>query len=204
MTTRAIPAIHSALLIALLTGAASANAVEPQALVRDTADKVLAEVRMNKAELQSDTSRIYSLVQETVVPHFDFARMSQSALGRHWRDTTVGQRERLTAEFRELLVRTYAVALLEYSGQTISYLPVRVPDGAKEVMIPTRVNSGGAPVPINYRLYREGDTWKIFDVVIDGVSMVTNYRSTFANQVRRSGIDGLIEQLAKRNEQLRG
>jgi len=204
MTKRAIPAIYAGLLIGLLTGAARANAVEPQALVRDTADRVLAEVRLNKAELQRDTARIYALVQETVVPHFDFARMSRSALGRHWRDTTVDQRERLTAEFRELLVRTYAVALLEYSGETISYLPVRIPENAKEVMIPTRVNGGGPPVPIDYRLYREGSTWKIYDVVIDGVSMVTNYRSTFSNQVRRSGIDGLIKQLAKRNEQLRG
>lgn len=204
MTRWALQAIVAASLISLLTDAAGANAADPQALVRDTANKVLAEVRKNQAELKRDTSRVYGLVQETVVPHFDFVRMSQSALGRHWRKATVEQRERLIAEFRELLVRTYAVALLEYSGETINYLPVRIRDDAQDVMIPTRVKGGGPPVPIDYRLSREGNTWKIYDVVIDGVSMVTNYRSTFANQVRRSGIDGLIDQLAKRNEQLRG
>jgi phospholipid transport system substrate-binding protein len=197
-------ALSAAFLVFLLTGATRADAVDPQALVRDTANKVLAEVTKNQAELKRDATKVYGLVQETVVPHFDFARMSESAMGRHWRTATVEQRERLITEFRELLVRTYAVALLEYSGETITYLPVRIPHDANDVMIPTRVNGGGPPVPIDYRLSREGDTWKIYDVVIDGVSMVTNYRSTFSNQVRRSGIDGLIDQLAKRNEQLRG
>jgi phospholipid transport system substrate-binding protein len=181
-----------------------AQTLDPQALVRDTADKVLAEVTRHKDELEKDSRRIYDLVQEMVVPHFDFSRMSRSALGRYWRDASEEQRDRLTNEFRELLVRTYAVALLSYSGQQIQYLPVRVPDDATEVMIPTRVEAGGPPIPIDYRLYRIGDSWKVFDVVIDSVSMVTNYRSTFANQVRRSGIDGLIQQLADRNKQLRG
>lgn len=204
MVRRALYATYVALLIGLLTGAARASAVEPQTLVRDTADKVLAEVSKHRSELEKDTGRIYSLVQETVLPHFDFVRMSQSAMGRHWRKATADQRARLTDEFRELLVRTYAVALFEYSGETITYLPVRIPEEAREVMIPTRVNAGGPPLPIDYRLHRQGETWKVYDVVIDGVSMVTNYRSTFSDQVRRSGIDGLIEQLAKRNEKLRG
>ena len=203
MGSRLLNAVVIAAALSFGTSTA-APAVGPQELVRDTADKVLEEVTRHKAELEKDTSRIYDLVQELVVPHFDFTRMSRAALGRYWRDASEEQRERLTLEFRELLVRTYAVALLDYSGQQIQYLPVRIADDAQEAMIPTRVAAGGPPIPIEYRLYRTNDAWKVFDVVIDSVSMVTNYRSTFANQVRRNGIDGLIQQLADRNKQLRG
>ncbi|MEJ2575427.1 MAG: ABC transporter substrate-binding protein [Gammaproteobacteria bacterium] len=197
--------VFKGVMLALVLGLpVLAQAEDPAELVRDTADQVLAEVGRNKAELDRDPSGIYDMVQSMVVPHFDFARMSQAALGRHWRDASDEQRVRLTREFQELLVRTYAVALLSYSGQPIRYLPVRIPDDAQDVMIPTRVEAGGPPVPIDYRLYLADNGWKVYDVVIDGVSMVTNYRSTFATQVRRSGIDGLIEQLAERNKQLRG
>jgi phospholipid transport system substrate-binding protein len=193
------------LVLALGVGVnAHADATAPQDLIKSTADQVLAEVTRNKEALDKDPSGIYAMVEEMVVPHFDFVRMSQAALGRYWRQASEEQRERLTREFQELLVRTYAVALLSYSGQPISYLPVRIPDDAEDVMIPTRVEAGGPPIPIDYRLYLGETGWKVYDVVIDGVSMVTNYRSTFATQVRRSGIDGLIEQLADRNKQLRG
>ena len=183
---------------------AAAEALGPQELIRDTAEQVLGEVLRNKDELEKDPSGIYDLVQEKVVPHFDFSRMSQAALGRYWRQASEEQRDRLIREFQELLVRTYAVALLNYSGQPIDYLAVRIPEDAQDVMIPTRVEAGGPPVPIDYRLYLADNGWKVYDVVIDGVSMVTNYRSTFATQVRRSGIDGLIKQLAERNQQSRG
>lgn len=194
-----------ALLLAGQSVVGRADAPDPQEMVRGTADKVLSEVTQHKQQLEQDPSSIYTLVESTVVPHFDFRRMSQSALGRYWRDASEEQRTRLAREFQELLVRTYAVALLNYSGQQIEYLPVRLQPGTDDVMIPTRVAAaGGPPVPINYRLYRVDDGWKVYDVVIDGVSMVSNYRSTFANEVRRAGIDGLIQQLADRNKQLRG
>ena len=196
-----------ALAVAWLSpGALAADAAaDPQQLVRETANNVLSEVLKNKQQLDKNTSGIYQLVQEKVLPHFDFMSMSQSAMGRYWRDATDDQRARLTREFQELLVRTYATALLNYSGQDVEYLPVRLRPEADDVLIPTRVAaSGSPPIPINYRLYRNEGRWKVYDVVIDNVSLVTNYRSTFSNQVRRHGVEGLIDQLASRNKQLRG
>lgn len=194
-----------ALLIALLAGPAAGNGAEAQALVRSTADRVLAEVKANKARLDRDTSGIYDLVQRYVVPHFDFARMTQSAMGRHWRSATEEQRVALTREFQEMLVRTYAVALLNYSGQQIEYLPLRSSAADDDVLVQTKVSDSGAPpIPIDYRLSRSVGTWKVYDVTIDGVSLVSNYRSMFAEQVQRTGVDGLIKQLSDRNRQLRG
>jgi phospholipid transport system substrate-binding protein len=191
--------------LSLLAGLAWA-AEPPQDVVRGTADQVLAEVTANKDLLNRDPSGIYRLVEATVVPRFDFAAMSQLALGRYWRTATPEQRLELTDEFKELLVRTYAVALLGYSGQQIEYLPVRLQANDTDVMIPTRIDpgTGAPPVPINYRMRLVDDHWLVYDVVIDGISLVTNYRSTFASTVRSRGIDGLIRQLAERNQQLRG
>lgn len=179
---------------------AVAGVSDPQQMVRETGDKVLAEVSARKAELEANPKLIYPLVESTVLPHFDFRQMSQSALGRFWRDASDAQKDGLTHQFRELLVRTYATALLGYSGQKIEYLPVQFQPGETTVLIPTRIASAGAPpVPINYRLRLDGGKWLVYDVVIDGVSLITNYRSQFATEVRRGGIDGLISTLAEKN-----
>jgi phospholipid transport system substrate-binding protein len=187
----------------LLSSFAVAAIEHPQDMVRATGDKVMAELTARKAELEANPDRIYPLVESTVLPHFDFRQMSQSALGRFWRDATEEQKERLTVEFRELLVRTYATALLGYTDQAIEYLPVQYRPGDTQVLIPTRVSSAGAPpVPVNYRLKLDDSSrWLVYDVVIDGVSLVTNYRSQFAAVVRRDGIDGLIGTLATKNRQ---
>lgn len=189
--------------LVLLSSFAVAAVSDPQQMVRETGDKVLAEVTARKAELEARPELIYPLVESTVLPHFDFRDMSQSALGRFWRDASEDQKAGLTREFRELLVRTYASALLGYSGQQIEYLPAQIPADATNVMIPTRIASAGAPpVPINYRLKLEDSKWMVYDVVIDGVSLITNYRSQFAAVVRRNGIDGLISTLADKNRQV--
>lgn len=194
-----------ALLITCLAGPAAADGAEAQALVRSTADRVLAEVKANKPRLERDDSGIYDLVQRYVVPHFDFARMTQSAMGRNWRSATEEQRTTLTREFQELLIRTYAVALLNYSGQQIEYLPLRASPSDDDVLVQTKVaDSGAPPIPIDYRLSRSVGAWKVYDVTIDGVSLVSNYRSMFAEQVQRHGVDGLIKQLSDRNRQRRG
>ncbi len=186
-----------------LSAAATAAIENPQQLVRETADTVLAELTGRKDELEANPALIYPLVEETILPHFDFRRMTQSALGRFWRDTTDAQREALVGEFRELLVRTYATALLGYSGQTIEYLPTTIRADESRVTIPTRIASGGAPpIPINYRLQRTDGTWLVYDVVIDGVSLITNYRSQFAGVVRRQGVDGLVDVLASKNRSI--
>ena len=184
----------------LLSSFAAAAVEDPQQLVRMTGETVLAEVTARRAELEADPRLIYPLVESTVLPHFDFRRMSQSALGRFWRRATDAQRESVTREFRELLVRTYATALLGYSDQTIEYLPFKGSSGSSKVLVQTRISSGAAPpVPVNYRLSRNEDGWLVYDVVIDGVSLITNYRSQFTSLVRRNGIDGLITALAEKN-----
>jgi len=194
-----------ALLLMLAAAAAVADGTDAQALVRSTADRVLAEVKANKSQLERDSSGIYALVEAYVVPHFDFSRMTQSAMGRHWRAANEQQRAALVREFQELLVRTYAVALLNYSGQQIEYLPLRATAIDDEVVVQTKVSDAGAPpVPIDYRLRRVVGQWKVYDVTIDGVSLVSNYRSMFAEQVQRAGVDGLIPQLSARNRELRG
>lgn len=173
---------------------------DPLETIRETADRVLSEVTARRAELEADPSLIYPLVQGTVVPHFNFRSMSQSAMGRFWRDASDAQRDRIVVEFREMLVRTYATALLGYSGQQIEYLPVNLAAGETRVTVPTRIASSSAPpIPINYRLSLEGERWLVYDVVIDGVSLIANYRSQFAAAVRRDGIDGLITALAGKN-----
>ena len=194
-----------ALWILLPACAAAADGADAQALVRQTADRVLAEVRANKARLDRDSSGIYDLVHRFVVPHFDFPRMTQSAMGRNWRAANEAQRAALVREFQEMLVRTYAVALLNYSGQQIEYLPLRAAPSDDDVLVQTKVSDSGAPpIPIDYRLSRALGAWKVYDVTIDGVSLVSNYRSMFAEQVQRTGVDGLIKQLSDRNRQLRG
>jgi len=180
--------------------AVAAMIEDPQKIVRETGDRVLAEVTARRAELEADPALIYPLVQATVVPHFDFRTMSQSAMGRFWRQATEEQKGSITDEFRQLLVRTYASALLGYSGQQIHYLPVQYRQGDDRVMVPTRIALEGAPpVPVNYRLRLKDARWLVYDVVIDGVSLITNYRSQFSTEVRRGGIDGLISSLANKN-----
>ncbi|MCB1774751.1 MAG: ABC transporter substrate-binding protein [Gammaproteobacteria bacterium] len=193
-------------LLGLMMGLASvavAAVQDPQQMVRETGDRLLLELTKRKPELEADPRRIYPLVEDYVLPYFDFRDMSQSALGRFWRDASELQREGVTREFRELLVRTYASALLGYSGQQIEYLPMQLPEGATKVMVPTRIASAGAPpIPINYRLKFEDDKWMVYDVVIDGVSLIANYRGQFTAVVRRNGIDGLISTLASKNQQI--
>lgn len=180
--------------------AVAATIEDPQQVIRETGDQVLSEVTARKTELEANPALIYPLVEDTVVPHFDFRTMSRSALGRFWRKATEEQRESITNEFRQLLVRTYASALLGYSGQKIQYLPVKYRQGDDRVLVPTRIAFEGAPpVPVNYRLRLKDARWLVYDVVIDGVSLITNYRSQFSTEVRRGGIDGLISSLANKN-----
>lgn len=187
-----------------LLSMAGQAAPDPVAFLQDTANYVFKQIETRRAELEQDSSKIYSLVEARIVPHFDFYVMSRAALGRHWRKATESQKQQLAHEFKELLVRTYALAILNYSGQEVEYLPYRGDPDAQRIVVNTRVQAGGPPVPINYRLYQKQDRWMIYDVIIDGVSLVTNYRSSFNAEVGRGGIDGLIATLAERNRKLRG
>ena len=188
--------------LALLSGALQANtdtATPPDELVHKTTDEMLATIKANRSAYAQDHTKLYKMAEEKVLPHFDFARMSQWVLGLNWRQATPEQRGRFVAQFRDLLVRTYSTALLNYTSQQIVYHPLTIKPTDKEVLVKTAVKqSGGAPpIPINYSFYKNKDgDWKVYDVTIDGVSLVTNYRSVYASKVREQGMDGLLASMA--------
>jgi phospholipid transport system substrate-binding protein len=170
-------------------------------LVEETSERMLDALRKNRAVLQKDPRQIYGLVNAIVLPHFDFTVMSRWVLGKYWREATADQRSRFIEEFRTLLVRTYSQALLEYSNETIEFLPMpQLAPNATDVTVRSEFHpKTGAPIPVNYSLHLIKDAWKIYDVTVDGVSLVTNYRSTFAEQIRTDGIESMINNLAERN-----
>jgi len=182
-----------------------AQATGPQAarlVVQDTTDRMLKVLKLERNLLRQQPDRIYAFVNQIILPHFDFTRMSRWVLGRYWRDATEDQRSRFVQEFRTLLVRTYATALLEYADQTVEVLPLQAEPSATDVVVRTEVRqSGGPPIPIQYRMSLEGTAWKVYDVTIDGVSLVASYRSTFANEAAKGGgLDPLIAMLVDRNQ----
>jgi phospholipid transport system substrate-binding protein len=174
----------------------------PQQLIRETSDKVIDEIKTNANTYQSDPQKIYQLVDDLVLPHFDFAAMTDLALGRFKDEVSAAQKPAIVNEFRLLLVRTYSSALLEYTDQKLVYLPMEGSEADGEVTIRTEIEqAGGFPIPINYSLRLGDDGWKVFDISVDDVSLVTNYRSSFARAIKKDGVDGLIKTLQDRNQQ---
>lgn len=172
-----------------------------QQLVRETADRMMQALRTNQETLERDSTKLYGMVNQIVLPHFDFPKMSQWVLGKYWRQATAEQRQRFTDEFRTLLVRTYASSLLEYADDRIVYPPLTAPAEAAEVTVSSEVEQPAAqPIQINYRMHEKDGAWKVYDVSVNGVSLVTNYRSSFASQIRNEGMDTLIRKLSERND----
>ncbi|SEP40533.1 phospholipid-binding protein MlaC [Nitrosovibrio sp. Nv6] len=180
-----------------------AMATSPDTLVDNTAQEVLAIVRQDK-ELQSgNTAKILDLVEAKVLPHFNFARMTRLAMGKNWSKATPEQQQELVKEFRTLLVRTYSNALSTYSDYTIKVEPLKSNAADTDTTVKTKVmDSGQQPVPIDYSMEKTNDGWKVYDVTVAGVSLVTNYRSTFNSQVREGGVEKLIKTLADKNRSL--
>jgi len=193
--------------VVLLAAAASlpvarpAHAEEaPDAMVRRVAQDVLATIKADPLIQAGNEARIREVIETKLLPNFDFARMTALAMGRNWRNATPEQQKRLTDEFRGLLVRTYSGALNQYRNETIEYKPLRMNPGDTDVLVRTLVQrSAGAPVQIDYGMEKKADAWRCYDVVVAGVSLVTNYRDEFNEQIRNGGIDGLIRTLADRN-----
>lgn len=183
--------------------AASVPNDKPDELVRALTEEVLEILRTDERLKNGDTDRAVKLIEEAVLPHFDLRRMTMLAVGRDWRDATEAQRERLVEAFYDMLVRTYSNALTEYSDQKVNFRPLRMNPDDRTVRVQTQIEqSGGQPVAVDYVLERQDDGWKVFDVVIAGVSLVTNYRSTFAQEIRNGGIDGLIRALETRGSEI--
>lgn len=198
-------------LISLFTGlSAVAAELSPDQLIRNTTQEVLAIVRQDQQIQAGDKQKIIDLVEAKVLPHFDFKRMTILAIGRGWRDATPQQRENLVNQFRTLLVRTYSnalnvpAALKATQGDPLEIKPLSLDPGAKEAVVQSVFkNPDGVPIPIDYRVEKSPDGWKVYDVIVEGISLVTNYRSTFSDEISRSGVDGLIKLLADKNNKLK-
>jgi phospholipid transport system substrate-binding protein len=194
--------IAAALLAASALGAAPAAAQDPapDSLVRSVTAEVIEVVRQDKAIQSGDRRKTIALVEQKVLPHFDFHRMTALALGANWRQATPEQQQRLVGEFRALLVRTYSTALAAYRDQTIDVRPPRARPDAAEVVVRSEVKqSGAAPVTIDYSMAKGAAGWKVYDVAVGGASLVSTYRDSFATEVRDGGIDGLIRSIAAKN-----
>ena len=186
--------------LACLVNVAQAEIVAPDVLIRETAQEVISIVKQDADIKAGNQKKILALVDAKVLPNFDFNRMTQLAAGKYWRQATPEQKKALVAEFRNMLVRTYTKAFTMYRDQTIEVKPMKLAAEDVEVTVKSRIiKVGGQPTSVDYQMKKADDGWKVFDVVIEGVSMVTSYRGTFTSQIEQSGIDSLIKTLADMN-----
>ncbi|MFA9948883.1 MlaC/ttg2D family ABC transporter substrate-binding protein [Dentiradicibacter hellwigii] len=192
------------LFFSLLMIAPSAFAQEdsPDAMIKSVTEEVLSIVRQDKDIQSGNTQKAINLVETKVLPHFNFQRMTSLAVGRDWNKANAEQKKRLTEEFKTLLVRTYSNALTGYRNQTVRYRPTRMQAGDTEVVVKSEIlQPGNKPIQLQYSVERQNEGWKVYDVVVAGVSLVSNYRSTFNQEVSANGIDGLIKMLVDKNQQ---
>ncbi len=181
-------------------GVAHAEVIAPDTLIISTVQDVTAIIKQDKDIQAGNQQKILSLVNDKVLPHFDFQRMTQLAVGRYWRTATPAQRQTLVTEFRDMLVRTYTKVFTVYRDQTIAVKPPRMAPGDTEVTVNTTVSKQGSQTTrVDYEMKLEADGWKVFDISIEGVSMVMSYRGTFSSQIQQNGIDGLIKTLSDKN-----
>ena len=184
---------------ALIAGSAIAQEA-PDAMVKRVSQEVLTIIKSDPKVQAGDQARIREVVETKLLPNFDFERLTALAMGRNWRQATPEQQKQLVEQFRTLLVRTYSGALTQYRDQTMDYKPLRADANATEVTVRTEVvRQGQAPVPIDYSMAKAASGWKVYDVIVGGVSLVTNYRDEFNEQIKSGGIDGLIKTLQAKN-----
>lgn len=182
-----------------LPAQAQLDPTSPDGLIMSTVEQVLEIVRKDQS-IVKDQQRLYQLVDACILPHFDFTRMTQLAVGRPWRSASDEQKAALTAEFRDLLVRTYTKTFSTYSEPKVDFKTVRT-QGENEATVQTEIRiPDGRVVAVNYEMRKGAFGWKVFDVVVEGISLVTSYRNSFADQIQRDGIDGLIRSLAEKNQ----
>jgi phospholipid transport system substrate-binding protein len=183
-----------------MNGAALAQ-MAPDKLVKSVADDVLAGLRQDSELKAGSQAKFAELLEQKVAPHFDFERMARLAVGRGWRQASPEQQKTLVEQFRSLLIRSYSTAYTAYKDIVIDVKPVRMQPNDNDVQVRTeiKVPNGGQPISVDYSMYKAGSDWKIYDVTVEGVSLVTTYRSTFADEIRQSGVDGLIKSLQEKN-----
>ena len=194
-----ISVIHLLVLLALAIPASAGQS--PLELVRDTSTQILMTLREEKTSINQNPARLHEMVADNVMPYFDFERMARWTLGKYWRNANLQQREDFVKEFRALLVRSYGRALVDYADAEIVYLPFRMKDDETQVKVHTELSrSHDNSVKITYNLHSTTNGWKVYDVVVEGVSLVTNYRSSFMSKIKQDGLDQLIYLLAANNK----
>ena len=173
----------------------------PDEVIRKTSDDVISALKSDKYIQNGNKKKLYQLAEEKIFPSFNFERISRLVLGKAWRKATDLQKEQFKSEFRSLLLRTYSIALSKYKDQGIEIKPMRMKATDEIVTVKTEIVQDGAqPIKVNYALAKDGDSWLVFDIVIEGVSLVTNYRSQFSSEIRKGGMDSLNKKLAKKNK----
>ncbi len=191
------------LMISLLPFAGVAEELAPpQKVIKETSEEMIRILEQDRQKLIDDPEHVYRLATDILVPHVDMYRVSRLVLGKHWRRASREQRQRFSREFRRMLVRTYASALKQFRGHAdIEFLPMRDAPGSNNVIVDTKLAHAGAqPVSVGYRMHLKRERWLVYDVKVEGVSLVTNYRSSFAHQIRQKGLDHLILRIAELNE----
>jgi phospholipid transport system substrate-binding protein len=192
-----------ALYFSLFAAAVSAQELAPDVQVKKITDEVIGIIKQDKDIRAGNQKKINELVDAKVLPHFNFGRMTALAVGRNWPKANAEQQKTLTGEFRTLLVRTYSSALSTYKNQVIEFKPLRAAAADTDVMVRTQIKQPGTePISIDYGMEKTPNGWKVYDVVVGGVSLVTNYRETFNAEIRDGGVDGLIKSLASKNRSL--
>ena len=178
---------------------------DPQVLVKNTTVKMFAKLKAEKQNLDKNPELIFGMVSEIVLPHFDFIAMSKWVLGKNWNAASRAQKIGFIKAFRELMVRTYSVALLEYTENEIKYKPLRDDISKGDVTVRTQTTTAkGDPVTINYSLHKKKNGWKVYDIAVEGVSLIATYKTSFGTEIKQQGIDALIARLQKHNTKKEG
>jgi phospholipid transport system substrate-binding protein len=188
------------LMLLVMQPAAAATDTPPRQVIQEASSKITTAIESRKSELRADSAKLYKLVEDIVLPHFDFDFIAKLVLGRAWKNAAPEERTRFTAAFQQLLVRTYSNALLEYSGEQIKWLETQASEDPNRVIQRAEVTlASGQVVPMNYRMHKTAQGWKVYDINIDAISLVMNYRGTFAGEIRKNGLGSLIERLESKN-----
>jgi phospholipid transport system substrate-binding protein len=178
-----------------------AEVIPPDVLAKNTTNDVFRIIKQDKELKNGNPKKLLELVEQKILPNFDFQQMTQLAVGKNWTKATPEQQEKLVSEFRIMLVRTYSASLTSVLDYQVEFKPLKAPASATDVMVNTQVSKPGAPpIPIDYRMEKQDAGWKVYDVLVDNVSMVTVYRNSFGSEVRKGGIEGLLAALSRRNQ----
>jgi phospholipid transport system substrate-binding protein len=183
--------------------AVAADTLAPDVLAKTVTEEVLTIIRADKDIQAGNQKKVLDLVETRIVPHFNFFGMTRIALGKNWNQANAEQRKALTQEFRTLLVRTYTTAFTQYKNQTVEYRPLRLAPGDNDVVVKSFIRQpSGQPIAVDYSMEKTDAGWKVYNLKIEGISLVENYRNTFNTEIQKGGIDGLITTLADRNKSL--